>query len=338
MNSQLHELLLTKKNTVELQTRNIEAPAAHDVGVRNSVSLISPGTELALYTGTHIGFKDPDITWAEYPIRPGYASIGKIEAIGEAVMNFRVGDMVLHYQPHADYSLVDTRKAQLFKLPPDIEPQQALFARFGQIAYTAVAASQKTDGYVLVYGGGIVGNLCAQIFLHRKNRPVILADISTARLALAHKCGIHTCINPAVEDIGTALSKKSHEAGVNTVVEATGVPALVESALENVNLQGEVVLLGSTRGRVELDVYKMIHRKATMVIGAHESRFPLFGNSTEQKSQHFFSTDVLSMIASQIIKVTPFITDSVTPDRVSHAYQMLIDDPDTHIGVLINWN
>ncbi len=338
MNSQLHELMLTDTYTVELQSRSAEPLTPHGVGVRNTFSLISPGTELALYTGTHIGFTDPDITWAEYPIRPGYAAVGKVEAIGTAVKKFRVGDMVLHYQPHADYSIVDTRKSLIFKLSPDIEPQHALFARFGQIAYTAVAAAQKTEGHVLVYGGGIVGNLCAQIFLHRKDRPVILADISNPRLELARMCGLHSCINPATESMGEALSMESHGSGVNTVVEATGVPELVALALENVNPQGEVVLLGSTRGKVELDAYKMVHRKATMLIGAHESRYPSFGSCTDQHTQHFFSSDVLSMIAGQIIKVSPCITDTVTPERVKDAYQMLIDDPGTHIGILIKWD
>ncbi len=337
MKNKLQELMLTDKNKVELQERNIEPLSPYAVGVRNSYSLISPGTELALFTGTHIGFTDPEIAWAEYPIRPGYASVGEIETVGDAVATLRVGDTVLHYQPHADYSVLDTREALIFKLPPDIDPQHALFARFGQIAYTAVAASEKAEGHVLVYGGGIVGNLCAQIFLHRKDRPVILADISNARLDLARKCGIHSCSNPAEEDLHMALSTASYDAGVDTVVEATGVPELVGAALEQVNLQGEVVLLGSTRGKVELDVYKQIHRKATMLVGAHESRYPLFGSSPDSNSHYFFSTDVLSMIAGQIIKVAPFITDIVSPDRVYEAYEMLIDDADTHIGILIKW-
>ncbi len=337
MTTKLHELILTDTNTVELQERRADPISSYSVGVRNSFSLISPGTELALFTGTHIGFTDPDITWAEYPIRPGYASVGKIEAAGDQVSGFVVGDTVLHYQPHADFSVLDTREALIFKLPPDIEPQHALFARFGQIAYTAVAASLKTEGHVLVYGGGIVGNLCAQIFLHRKDRPVVIADISNARIDLARKCGIDACINPAEEDMCEALSAASHEAGVDTVVEATGVPELVASALEYVNQQGEVVLLGSTRGKVELDVYKQIHRKATMLVGAHESRYPRFGSGADRTSHHFFSTDVLSMIGGQIIKVAPFITDTVSPARVHEAYQMLLDDADTHLGILIKW-
>ncbi len=368
MNVKIREVMLTGSYKVELQSRELSSLPTHTVGVRNMYSLISPGTELALYTGSHIGFTDPDITWAKYPLRPGYASVGTVEEIGEGVDGLQVGDIVLHYQPHASFSVVDSTQDLIFKLPPDIDPRNALFARFGQIAYTAVAASQQKTGHVLIFGGGIVGNLCAQIFLRRKNRPVIVADISSSRLQLAKKCGIHSVLNPSQDDGKAVLSAESHEAGVNTVVEATGVPDLVASALEYVNPQGEVVLLGSTRGKVELDVYKMVHRKATMLLGAHEGRYPRFGNTADRAkseayfnsqpcgevpvkkknkegeageehgySHDFFSRDVLSMIACHTVQVEPFITDMVAPENIKDAYQMLIDDRDSHIGILINW-
>lgn len=337
MNVQLHEIMLTDNYKVELQKRKIEVSSPYAVGVRNTYSLISPGTELALYTGTHIGFTDPEIKWAEYPLRPGYASVGRVEFVGDQTAGFHVGDTVLHFQPHADYSVVDTQNALILRLSQDINPKHALFARFGQIAYTAVAASRKSDGPVLLYGGGIVGNLCAQIFMQRKNRPAILADISVSRLKLAESCGIDSRINPAEEDVKKALFAASHGSGVSTVVEATGVPELVTSALDYVNPQGEVILLGSTRGKVELDVYKLVHRKSTMLIGAHESRYPLFDKRGQENSHHFFCNDVLSMIAGQVLRVDPFITDIVAPENVENAYQMLMHEKDQHIGILINW-
>ena len=52
--------------------------------------MISPGTELAFYTGTHIGFKDPSVKWAEYPFYPGYASVGNFVEIGNNIKKIKV--------------------------------------------------------------------------------------------------------------------------------------------------------------------------------------------------------------------------------------------------------
>lgn len=333
MGMKIKQLMLVGKNQVELEEAQVTLGAA-DILVRNRYSLISPGTELALFTGTHIGFTDPEITWARYPLRPGYASVGTIEVAGSKERGFSVGDLVLHFQPHADLSVIDPNKELIFRLPPGIDERAALFARFGQIAYTAVMASGPAKGWVLVLGGGIVGNLCAQLFQARRGRKVVVADLAPSRVALALRSGIGAAVCNADRGLREALLEVTGGEGVSTVVEATGVPSLVSDALDLVNRLGEVILLGSTRGKVELDVYKRIHRKAVSVIGAHESRYPRFGDSA---SQDFFGSDVISMIADGTMKVDGFITDTANPADVGKAYRILLDDPEKHLGVLIDW-
>lgn len=336
MKLKVRQLMLVGKTKVEIQNVEIAA-ASGDVLVKNRYSLISPGTELALFTGTHIGFSDPEIAWARYPLRPGYSSVGRIAGVGSEVEGFSEGEEVLHFQPHADYALVNPRKDLLFKLPPGLDAQKALFARFGQIAYTAAAASLKKEGYVLVLGGGIVGNLCAQLFQARQGRRTIIADIAPSRAALALRCGVGAAICAPAENMGEALLAETGQEGVSTVVEATGVPELVTAALKLVNRLGEVILLGSARGAVTIDVYKHIHRKALNVIGAHESRYPPFAGPGDSASQSFFGNDVLGMLAAGTIKTDGFLTDTVSPSRVAEAYAMLLNDRDRHLGILIDW-
>jgi 2-desacetyl-2-hydroxyethyl bacteriochlorophyllide A dehydrogenase len=325
--------MLVGKNQVELEETQVTMGTA-DILVRNRYSLISPGTELALFTGTHIGFTDPEITWARYPLRPGYASVGTVEEAGSEALGYSAGDCVLHFQPHADHSVMAPNKELIFRLPPGLDERAALFARFGQIAYTAAAASGLADGWVLVLGGGIVGNLCAQLFQARRGRRVVVADLAPSRVELALRSGIGAAVCNAGHELREALLEVTGGDGVSTIVEATGVPRLVADALGLVNRLGELILLGSTRGKVELDVYKHIHRKAVSVIGAHESRYPRFGDSA---SQDFFGSDVISMIADGTMKVAGFITDTVSPLDVGRAYRMLLDDPEKHLGVLIDW-
>ena len=336
MGVNVKQLMLVGKDNVELQDAIVSVEIG-DFLVRNRYSLISPGTELALFTGTHIGFTDPEITWARYPLRPGYSSVGTIETAGCDAKGFMEGERVLHFQPHANHSVVTPDRDLIFRLPAGLDEKKALFARFGQIAYTAVAASDIRDGYVLVLGGGIVGNLCAQLFQARRGRKVIVADIAQSRVTLALQSGIGSATCSSVCDLCEALLEATGGEGVSTVVEATGVPNLVTDALNLVNRLGEVILLGSTRGKVELDVYKLIHRKAIKVIGAHESRYPLFADPSLCASHKFFGYDVLSMIADGTLKVDRFITDIVSPADVGTAYHLLLDDRDNHLGILIDW-
>lgn len=328
--------MLVEKSKVEIQEKTVSLEPSR-ILVKNQYSLISPGTELALFTGTHMGFSDPEITWARYPLQPGYASVGTIAFIGSNVAGFSIGEMVLHFQPHADQSIVTPGRDLIFKIPTVLDSKRALFTRFGQIAYTAVAASGRKDGYVLVIGGGIVGNLCAQLFQARQGRKAIIADIAQSRAELALRCGIDASICTSTQDVKEVIPSLTGGEGVSTVVEATGVPDLVTESLKVVNKLGEVILLGSTRGRVEIDVYKLIHRKAVSLIGAHEGRYPLFSTSGSSTSHSLFGNDVLGMIAENTLKVDEFLTDIVTPEQVADAYHLLLNDRDAHLGIIIDW-
>lgn len=307
--------------------------------VRSEVSLISPGTELALFSGTHIGFKDPEITWARYPINPGYATVGIVEKVGSAGGGGSlpsVGDRILHYKPHADLVALDAAKDFWLPLPQAVKSTDALFLRFGQIASTAVEAS-RAQGDALVLGAGIVGNLCAQLLRERARRPVLIADLSSERLGLAERCGLRATIDSSRAPLAEAVGAATQSRGVNTIVEATGVPALVPEALRAVNRGGEVILLGSTRGTVDLDVYKLVHRKATSLVGAHETRYPERAPAGAP-SHESFARDVLERILSGSVVVSPFVTDTVGPEDFESAYRMLLDDAAHHVGVVVVWS
>ena len=60
MEQTITQLCFPDKFQVELQKANLSVPEGA-VLVKNHYSLISPGTGLALYTGTHVGFQDQAI-------------------------------------------------------------------------------------------------------------------------------------------------------------------------------------------------------------------------------------------------------------------------------------
>jgi 2-desacetyl-2-hydroxyethyl bacteriochlorophyllide A dehydrogenase len=326
-------MLFQDKYKVVFETSEIGTLSDTEVLVENIYSLISPGTELALFMGTHVGFQDPEIIWARYPIAPGYASVGRIVDIGKNVSNFKIGEYLFHYGTHASHSVINLGNALHFRVNPDADLVKVLFGRFAQISYTAAAASQRETGNVLVYGGGMIGNLCAQIFKTITQRRVFVADLSEDRLKVARDCGLET-IHLQQGDLKSMLHEISQGAGFDTVVEATGVPSVVSDCLRTVNEHGEVMLLGSTRGYVEIDLYKNVHRKFLNIYGVHENRYPKFGSYPSQKT---FGERAIQFINEGKLKVDSFITDHIEPPQAEQAYGWLINDKDHHLGIVIHW-
>ena len=57
-------------------------PGPEQVLVRTEASFVSPGTELAVYTGTHQWLQDPSLPDWKFPFRPGYSAAGEVVAVG----------------------------------------------------------------------------------------------------------------------------------------------------------------------------------------------------------------------------------------------------------------
>ena len=71
-------LVFPEKMTVEVEESELpDEPGHGEFLLENIYALISPGTELAMFTETHVGFPDPDFAYAKFPFRPGYAAVGR---------------------------------------------------------------------------------------------------------------------------------------------------------------------------------------------------------------------------------------------------------------------
>jgi 2-desacetyl-2-hydroxyethyl bacteriochlorophyllide A dehydrogenase len=305
--------------------------------IENEYSAISPGTELAIYMKTHVNFADPTARYPRYPFRPGYSSVGRVIAKGANVKAVNVGDRIAHRAPHATHALVNCAKDTWFRLNERVDPQHAAFFIFGSISATAVYVRHLPMENVLVFGAGLIGNFAGQLFQIHGAPKVLLADISPTRLAIANRCGIENTINMKTSNLADAVSNLTGEKGVSIVVEATGVPSLVVTALETVNRLGEVILLGSTRGNVELNVYKLIHAKSTVLTGAHAGTFPEKQTPGTAHWRDKACQDTLDLMAAGRLRVAPMITHVISPAQFAEAYDGLAHQQEKYLGVVVDW-
>ncbi|TJY44124.1 zinc-binding alcohol dehydrogenase [Cohnella pontilimi] len=303
--------------------------------IRNDFSLISPGTELALYTGTHIDIDNLLNTWAKLPFYPGYASVGEVIAIGRSVHQVRAGDQVLALGHHADYDFIPYSEEFILPFPEQLDPRHALFARLAEISSSAIlqCARFRPGDVVAVIGMGLIGNLAAQLFALQGAR-VIAIDLIEQRLNMAKASNITNTICPAQDmDLKEQVKEATGGRLPDIVVEATGTPSLVNVSLNLVRRHGQVILLGSPRGTAEIDIYRHIHSKGVSLIGAHANVKAIDGIPSSAEMWRY----ALSLIANRQLSVEPLITHELSADEAPGAYDMLLNRKEEALGVILDW-
>ena len=333
---QAKRLLFPRVNEVVWEAFEVsESPEAHAVVARSLCSLVSPGTELAIFTGSHIGFTLPQPPFPLMPHRPGYALVGEVHALGSAVQGLQVGQRVLMEAGHGTFALADTRTHAVVPVPDTVPTTQAPLARMAGIAFTALRLAPPALGdRVVVLGLGLVGLLAGQLYRLAGARPVVGVDRLASRLRLAEQMGILP-IDVSREEIPNGLERVLGAGGADIVVEATGNPAVVAPALEAARRGGAVVLLGSTRGTVVLDVYSLVHRKGLRLIGGHETALPFDAGHEWPRVRNLALA--LDLMAAGDLKTEALVTDELDIDQALSAHAMLRDRAESHLGLILHW-
>ncbi|RRJ94740.1 hypothetical protein Ga0100231_010695 [Opitutaceae bacterium TAV4] len=310
------------------------APGDDQVIVRAERTLLSPGTELAFYEGTHRGLPDPANTWAKYPFKSGYSAIGTVVAAGSRVTSPRLGDRVMHYGPHATWSLLSPEKEPWAPVTSDLPDDAWLMARMVQIAETVSYGLRATPQRALVLGAGLVGVLAAQVLSAHGVSEVAILDTVADRVALARRCGLERAVAVRPGDLAPALALLSD--APDCVVEATGVSSLIPLALGAVRRRGDVVLLGSPRVPVELDVYAHIHFKGVALLGAHEGMVP---NRTTDKtpSRQSGLEQAIAWMKAGRVNIAPLISTVIPPEDLPATYARISANRDNLLGVVVEW-
>jgi len=312
-----------------------DAPAPHEVVVRSACSLISAGTELAMYSGSHIGFSGTDPP--QFPIDMGYALAGAVQAVGREVTEWAEGDRVVVYASHGDWALCDVRTTKMWRLPPDVTLEQGALAVMGGISAVGVRQGRVTLGEtVIVLGLGLIGQFAAQLSHLSGARPVIGVDLLPSRVRIAGARGIHA-LNPDRSDVRQIVNDITGGQMAEVVIEATGNPHVVKQALDLAGDGGRVVLLGSPRGTAEIDLYKAVHHKGVSLIGAHArvSGHPYTTGDPWTRERNLDL--VLGLFADGSLQSEGLISHRIQPDEVGETYEMLVERPNSFLGVLIEW-
>ena len=328
------KIVFQDTDTVACKTNgSLELSSSTDVLIQTEASIISAGTELSVWAGLE--------SWAPLPYTPGYGSVGRVLSVGEEVSDVACGDLIFTHGPHQSVALA---KHYVQKLPQGLDPKVAVFTRMAGVSISAVMVSNvKLGDTVAICGLGLVGNLAAQLFA-LAGCQVIGIDISPKRREIMKACGIETVLD-GHSDIVSSLNDLTGGRGVHAFVDATGLPAVVQSSIQAIAPGGECILLGTPRGQFEGDMVPLlrsIHLASRNIQfkGAHEWIFPRYRSQTKdsQVSIEQNNEKLLRFFAEDKLKTKPLLTHVVRPGEAPKAYEALRNRDERFFGVVIDWS
>lgn len=256
------------KQPKELMIMDIPVPTLSDgeILVRNVVSTTC-GTDVKNYL-------------RGYPLieggQPyGHEFSGVVEAVGENIVGFSVGDRVVAHNTapcnrcyyckqgqqsmcdhlvfnrgaYADYVKIPKEivMQNTFKLPEEMTHKTAsLLEPFSCAVYGISQVEIEPGDTVVVNGCGPLG-LMFVILGGLQGARVIATDLSEYKLEKAKQVGADIVINMKESDYETVVGYTPEGRGADVVIEATGQIPVWEASLQMVRKGGEVLLFGGTK-------------------------------------------------------------------------------------------
>lgn len=269
--------------------KDIPIPEAGPGEVRIKVDQVGVcGTDLHIHHG--------DFN-AVFPLTPGHELVGTVDALGDGVTAFRVGEQVTVnpniYCGRCDYCRAGrliqcsdmlgvgtnfpgffaeyvTTAANLVFSVEGIDPDIAVFTEPAACAMHGLESLQMRPGAtVLVFGAGPTGLLLAQLIKSGGASSVTVAAPTRFKLATAEALGIDRTVVIDREDMQAnqaALLEASGTDGYDYVVEATGSTDIGGICVPLTRNGGTVLIYGVTRAdeTVRFHPFDVFRREITI--------------------------------------------------------------------------
>ncbi|MBO8138168.1 MAG: zinc-dependent alcohol dehydrogenase family protein [Desulfotomaculum sp.] len=227
-----------------------------------------------------------------YPLIPGHEFSGTVYEIGEGVEGWNVGDRVavdpsvycgkcyycLNNQGNmcqnwnaigvtmngafAEYVAVPAKN--LYHLPENMSFQEGAYVEpLSCVVYAMRRLKIRFGDKVLIFGAGPMGLLLLQAVLKGGASEVAVVDLAEEKLAAAQKLGAHKTF------AGTAGLKEQYPLGFDIVIDATGVPSVIEKMFEFAGNKAKILQFGCAPKDAKVSVSPFdIYNKDWEILGS----------------------------------------------------------------------
>jgi len=327
----------------EIEFHEIDAPAPGFGEVLLRVQRIGVcGSDMHVYHGKH--------PFTSYPVVQGHEYSAIVEQVGEGVSGIFPGMKVTSMPQlfcgeclpcrRGDYHICDQLKVLGFQAPGCAQelwvtsaekivplPDNFTFEQGAMVEPLAVGvhavrqAGDLTGKNVVVLGAGTIGNLLAQAAaVYAKN--ILITDISDYRLEIAQSCGIQAVSNAARESLDEAVKRVFGKDGFEGAFECVGIEKTMESAIENIQKGGSIVVVGVFGEKPRLNLGFVQDRELTI-------KGTLMYKSPDYK-------DAVELISTGKVILEPLISKIFPFEQYLDAYRFIVQQGDKTMKVFVD--
>jgi 2-desacetyl-2-hydroxyethyl bacteriochlorophyllide A dehydrogenase len=312
----------TAPRTVELRAELAPPPGPGQIRVTALASAISHGSEMLVYRGQVDPALPLDLpTFAggfAFPIKYGYASVGRVRDVGPEVAGHAPGDTVFCLHPHQSIYTLPSSLAT--RLPAALDPVLGVFCANLETALNiAHDAPLRLGETAVVFGQGVVGLLVAQLLRMAGAARVLAVEPDAGRRALALALGADAALAPG-PDLGEQLRAANGGQLADLAVEVSGAPSALQAAIDSVLVEGTVVV-ASWYGRkpVSLDLGGHFHRGRVTLRSSQVGRLsPALGPRWDYARR---SAAVAALLPR--LRLAELISQRLPLERAAEAYALV---------------
>lgn len=286
------------------------------------------GTDINLFEGGY----DP-----RYPLIPGHEFSGVVVEVGSRVTSCKPGDHVTvdpnlycdrcyfcrrdmqnHCEsweaigvtlPGAFAEYVVVPESSVHSIGSLTFTEGAFVEPLSCVVYGQRRAHIGVGHSVLIHGAGPIGLLHLQLAKVAGCANITITDLRPERLELARQLGADHVLQAGAEPLDDAL-REVEPRGFDLVIDATGVPAVVEGALSQVKTGGRFLMFGvcPNESTIRWSPYE-IYRRDLEIIGAFALR------KTFQPA--------IELLETKAVQVEPLIGMRVGLDDLPEAIELM---------------
>lgn len=311
------QIVFTRPMVAELIENEISSPKANEVQVRLSISTISSGTEKANLVDA------PNVNSGPFPRKLGYSSSGIVEAVGEGVTEFKVGDRVaMSWTFHSQR--LNISKDLVYKLPDNISFNDGALIHIGIFPLAAIRKCRLEIGEsAIVMGMGVLGLVAIPLLRRAGAAPIIAVDPIPEKRKKALAVGADYALDPFDKDFAKTV-KELTNSGAKVGIEVTGVGAGLDGILDCMARFGRVALLGCTRDKnFTINYYSKVHVPGITLIGAHTLARPEYESHCGWWTQKDDINTIMRLIEMGRIKLSDMIDEIHSPTEATEIYNRL---------------
>lgn len=331
-------LWFTAPFQVEVREADLPAPGPGLALVETLVSAISPGTEMLVYRDQFPADLPLDATLPAlaggfaYPLRYGYASVGRVAEIGPEVDPALTGRLVFAFQPHASAYLAPA--SDLMPVPAGLSPEAAAFLPSMETAVNFLLDGAPLIGErVAVLGQGVVGLLTTALLARLPLAELATVDGLALRREWSRRLGARTVLEPAA-DLRAALAARGEADGADLVYELSGAPAALDQAIAAAGFAGRIVV-GSWYGRKRhaVDLGGRFHRSRLRLISSQVSSL------TPDLQARWSKARRLAVAWQMLAEIRPeqLVTQRFPLAAAARAYDLINRCPEQVVQVLFGY-